>query len=432
MTWIIIALVSLVLSALFSGTEMAFVTADRVRMEIDVKRGGIISRIINRFYARADFFISSVLVGNNIMLVVYGMAAAALLEPWITAHITDNQAGVLLVQTLVSTAVILITGEFIPKSLFGVNPNVSLKLFALPVYFFYLLFYPLSLFAAWLSNVLMRLLGVKQKQSGLRLLSVGDLNDYLEETIDTMEEKRTTVESEVKIFQNALDFSTTRLRDCMTPRNELVAVNVDSVDRPRLVDLFMKTGRSKVILYRDDIDNIIGYLHVRDLFVPGDDWRTHIRPLLYAPENLLANKMMRRLLQQKRSMAVVVDEFGGTAGIVTFEDLVEEIFGDIQDEHDTSSPEHRCVAPGVYELAGRCEIAEINEIYHLDLPESDDYQTVAGYILHSTGTIPEEGATVMLGPWRFDILKRSDTRLELLRLSGVIPTDSNTAPENKE
>ncbi len=417
--WIVITVVSLFFSALFSGTEMAYVTADRVRVEIDIKRGGMISRIIKRFYANAEFFISSILVGNNVMLVIYGMGAAALLDAPL-ARLTDNEAVILLAQTIISTAVILLTGEFIPKTIFKINPNSSLKIIAIPVYLFYLLLYPLSLLASALSKGLMRLVGAKDSNKRLSLISIGDLNDYLEETIDTMEEKKTRVENEVKIFQNALDFSSTHLRDCMIPRNEIIAVDFESATRESLCELFMSTGRSKILVYRDDIDNIVGYVHVRELFDTASDWRQHLMPVLYGPENLLANKMMRRLLQQKRSIAIVIDEFGGTAGLVTLEDLVEEIFGDIQDEHDSTKLTSRCVVPGVYEFSGRCEIAEINEIYNLDIPEDESYQTLAGYILESTGSIPEAGESVVIDERRFDIIKKSATRLELIRLT--LPT----------
>ncbi len=420
MTWLIIALVSLLFSGLFSGTEMAFVTSDRVRMEIDVKRGGILARIINRFYANSEFFISTILVGNNIMLVIYGMGAAALIEPWLE-KLGLGQTLVLLGQTLISTAVILITGEFVPKTVFGVNPNRSLKIVALPIYIFYIVLYPISLLATWLSRLLMKILGVKDTKPRLRVLSIGDLNEYLDSTIDELEEKNTEVEHEVKIFRNALDFSSTRLRDCMTPRNELVAVNIDSTDRDQLVKLFTESGRSKIIVYRENIDNITGYIHVRELFEPESDWHEHIRPVLYAPENLLANKMMRRMLQQKKSVAAIVDEFGGTAGLVTLEDLVEEIFGDIEDEHDRTGLTSRQLSDGVWEFSGRCEIADINEQFHLDLPEDDAYQTIAGLILHETGTIPEEDSQVAIGPYRFDIIRKSATRLELIRVSLLAP-----------
>ena len=422
-TWIIIAVVSLMFSALFSGTEIAFVTSDRVRTEIDNKRGGVISGIVNRFYSHSEFFISTILVGNNIMLVVYGMGAAALIEPWLTGTCgISSEFVVLLCQTLISTAVILLTGEFIPKTVFRINPNNSLRLVALPVYLFYIVLYPISMFTAWLSKMIMRLVGVKGENTRLQLLSVTDLNDYLEETIDNLEERQKTVENEVKIFQNALDFSHTHLRDCMLPRNEIVAVDYDTT-RAELSALFTSSGRSKIIVYREDIDAIEGYIHVSELFDPNADWHDHIKPVLYAPETLLANKMMRRLLQEKRSIAIVVDEFGGTAGMVTLEDLVEEIFGDIEDEHDKGGLTLRTVAPDVYEISGRYEVPELNDRLHLDIPEDEQYQTLAGYILFSTGTIPSQGDVVELGNLQMEIMKKSASRLELIRLT-KIPANS--------
>jgi len=414
LTWIIITAISLVLSGFFSGTEMAFVTADRVRTAVDVRRGGFVSALVKHFYAKSEFFISTILVGNNVVLVIYGMGAAKMLEPWLESAL-HSEFLVLLSQTLISTAVILLTGEFIPKTVFGINPNSSLRVMSVPIAIFYVVLYPVSLLATFLSNMLMRIVGAKTQGSRISLISVGDLNDYLEEAIDSMEEKKDTVENEVKLFQNALDFSTTHVRDCMIPRNEIVAVPYDT-PTAALSALFTSTGRSKIIVYRDDIDDIAGYIHVSELFVPEDDWQRHIKPVLYAPENLLANVMMRRLLQQKRSIAIVVDEFGGTSGFLTLEDLVEEIFGDIQDEHDKSGFMARTVEPGVYEVSGRCEIAWLNENLHLDIPEDDSYQTLAGYLLHSTGTIPQAGAPIVLGNLSFEVLKKSATRLELIRI----------------
>lgn len=263
----------------------------------------------------------------------------------------------------------------------------------------------------------MRIAGVKDARKRMHLISIGDLNDYIEETIDDMEEQQQTVEHEVKIFHNALDFSSTHVRDCMIPRNEIVAINIETGTRQQLVDLFISTGRSKVIVFRDDIDTILGYIHVSELFDPEADWKEHIKPVIYAPENLMANIMMQRLLQQKRSIAIVVDEFGGTAGMLTLEDLMEEICGNIEDEHDNSGLTERETAPGVFELSGRCEIAELNERFNLDIPEDDSYQTIAGYILNATGKIPAQGETVLIEPYSFDILKKSANRIELIRLT---------------
>ncbi len=413
--WITITLVSLILSGLFSGVEMAFVTSDRVRVELDVNRGGIIGRIINCFYSHTELFISTILVGNNIVLVVYGMGAAALIEP-LLAQVWNNEAFVLFGQTIISTLVILLTGEFLPKTVFGINPNSSLKVMALPMSLFYIILYPISSFTSWLSRMLMRIVGVEDKDKQIHFISIGDLGDYIEESIDDMEEKQQEVDNEVKIFRKAIDFSTTHVRDCMIPRNEIVAINIETGTRDQLVEMFTDTGRSKIIVYRDDIDTIIGYIHVSELFDPTADWKEHIKPVLYTPENLFANKMMRRLLQQKRSIAIVVDEFGGTAGMLTLEDLMEEICGNIEDEHDKSGLIAREVEPGVYEFSGRCEIADINERFGLEIPEDDAYQTIAGYILHSTGAIPAQGEAVMIGVDKFDIIKKSANRLELIRL----------------
>ena len=356
------------------------------------------------------------------------MGAAALLEPWIEEHISSNQAVILILQTIISTLVILFTGEFLPKSVFRINPNTSLKISALPVYFFYIVLYPISWFTSWLSKMLMKMAGVKAENAPLGVLSITDLNDYLETKIDDLENpQETEVEKEVKIFHNALDFSTTQLRDCMAPRNELVAVDIDTTTRAELSDLFTSSGRSKILVYHDDIDNVVGYVHVSELFDPASDWKEHIKEVLYAPETLLANTMMRRLLSEKRSMAVVVDEFGGTAGLVTLEDLVEEIFGDIQDEHDKNGIIATEIERGVFEFSGRIEVRTLRDDFRLDIPEEDEYQTLAGYIIHETGSLPAQGETIEIDGLSFTIKSRSATRLDLIRIT--VPKDSNNEVE---
>lgn len=417
-TWIIITIVSLLFSALFSGIEIAFITSDRVRTELDVKAGGPISTALNLFYRHSGFFISTILVGNNIMLVIYGMGAAMLLEEPLRDHFHSDMV-VLILQTLISTLIILLTGEFLPKTIFRINPNISLRIFAVPMMLIYYLLYPISWFSTWLSKILMKVCGVSDDDTAYGLLTVGDLNEYIERTIDTVEESKQTLENEVKIFHNALDFSTTHLRDCMTPRNEIFAVDIDSTDREELSKLFTTSGRSKILVYKDDIDNILGYIHVSELFQPDIDWKQQLKEVIFAPETVLANKMMRRLLSEKRSIAIVVDEFGGTAGMVTLEDLVEEIFGDIQDEHDHSRFVARRLPDGSFEFSGRAEIETINDAYDLDIPESDEYQTLAGYILCETGSIPEEGDIVILGSLKFEIIKKSATRLELITVTPI-------------
>lgn len=417
-SWLILTLISLAFSALFSGIEIAFVTSDRVRIELDVQKGGFVGRALNLFYSKSEFFISTILVGNNIVLVIYGMGAAKMIEPWLESWL-DNQALVLLAQTLISTGIILLTGEFFPKTIFRINPNRSLRLFAPLVAIIYYILYPISLFTTWLSTLLMRMFGVENHNPALGAISLGDLNEYIEQTIDEQTEEKAEVENEVKIFHNALDFSETHLRDCMIPRNEIVAVDIDETSRQQLSELFTSSGRSKIIVYREDIDNVLGYIHVSELFQPECDWREHLKPVVYAPETLMANKMMRRLLAEKRSIAIIVDEFGGTAGMVTLEDLVEEIFGDIQDEHDTTRLVERTIAPDTYEFSGRIEIEYLNDKYHLDIPEDDEYQTLAGYILCKTGQIPAVGAVVELDNFRLEVVEKSANRLELIRLTVI-------------
>lgn len=422
-TWLIVASVSLVFSGLFSGTEIAYITADRVRVELDVKNGGLISRLIGRFYRDEDLFISTILVGNNVMLVIYGMGAAYLIEDAWLACYNLNKALLLLISTLISTCVILLVGEFLPKTMFRINPHTSLKVFALPIGLFYLVLLPVSMFSSWLSKSLMRLFGIRISGKPSGMLSVGDLSQYLEQSIDDVNPERAPVETEVKMFHNALDFSTTHLRDCMLPRNEIVAVNISTTTRDDLVALFIRSGRSKIVVYDEDIDNVLGYIHVSELFDPANDWTGHVKPVIFVPETLLANKLMRRLLSEKRSMAIIVDEFGGTAGLVTLEDLVEEIFGDIRDEHDTTGEPVREVEPGVYECSGRVEVETLRTVYHIDIPEDDAYQTLAGYILFNTGTIPAKDENLRIGHHLFRIVQRTATRLELIRITEVAESD---------
>ena len=420
MSWLIIAIISLLLSAMFSGVEIAFVSADRVRAELDTHKGGLSAKIIDRYFSRPDFFISTLLVGNNIVLVIYGMAGAALLDPWLKTFCA-NEALVLLMQTLITTGIIIITGEFFPKTLFRINPNTSLMITSVPMSLFYFLLYPVSLFTTWLSRMLMRLAGVRHSGETESALSVGDLNDYIERTIDQQQASSSAdsdnqIEHEVKIFHNAIDFSSIHLRDCMIPRNEIVAVPIKSTSREELSALFTSSGRSKILVYDDDIDSVLGYIHVSELLRPGVDWTESLKPVLFAPESLMANKMMRRLLAEKRSLAVVVDEFGGTSGMVTLEDLVEEILGDIQDEHDRSNVVARRLSDGLFEFSGRVEIQQMREQFGIDITESDDYQTLAGYILYCTGTIPTQGDEVEISPYRFRIISSSATKLELIQV----------------
>ncbi len=418
-TPLIIALIALLCSAFFSGIEIAFVSSNKVRAEIEMARGGFINRILNIFYRNREMLISTLLIGNNIANIVYSMAMANLLtkplEQWV-----HNEAALLLVQTLIATVIILIFGEFVPKSIFRIDPNRSLRTASVPLYMVYLVLYPISRFTEWMSAMLMKLFGIKIDTSRVRLLTVDELDAYLQENIDKHEDENKTVEREVKIFENALDFSDTRLRDCMVPRNEIVAVDVKDTTRDDLVKLFTQSGLSKIVVYKENIDDVIGFIQVSELFVTDIDWKTRIKPVLFAPESLLARKMMQQLMDEKRSMAIVIDEFGGTSGMVTLEDLVEEIFGEIEDEHDRNHLIARQLSDTSYEFSGRMEIEEINERFHLDIPESDDYQTLAGYLLNENEAIPNVGEVFDLPPYRFTVERKTAARIELIRID-ILP-----------
>ena len=418
-TPLIIALIALLCSAFFSGIEIAFVSSNKVRAEIEMARGGFINRILNIFYRNREMLISTLLIGNNIANIVYSMAMANLLtkplEQWV-----HNEAALLLVQTLIATIIILIFGEFVPKSIFRIDPNRSLRTASVPLYMVYLVLYPISRFTEWMSAMLMKLFGIKIDTSRVRLLTVDELDAYLQENIDKHEDENKTVEREVKIFENALDFSDTRLRDCMVPRNEIVAVDVKDTTRDDLVKLFTQSGLSKIVVYKENIDDVIGFIQVSELFVTDIDWKTRIKPVLFAPESLLARKMMQQLMDEKRSMAIVIDEFGGTSGMVTLEDLVEEIFGEIEDEHDRNHLIARQLSDTSYEFSGRMEIEEINERFHLDIPESDDYQTLAGYLLNENEAIPNVGEVFDLPPYRFTVERKTAARIELIRID-ILP-----------
>lgn len=416
LTLSIMTLVSMIFSAFFSGMEIAFISSNSVRIKIDVEKKGLINSLISLFYRHKEMFITTMLVGNNIMLVIYGMGMAGLLAPYLKEIFNGNEAIVLITQTIISTIIILITGEFFPKTIFRINPNSSLRTFSLPLYIIYVILYPITWFSTKLSSALMRLFKIKINEQTFGAITVGELDAYLQENIETHEEENNEVEREVKIFQNALDFSDTHLRDCMIPRNEIVAVNIDTIERDALSDLFTQSGFSKIIVYHDDIDNVLGYIHVSELFTPENNWKKCIKPVLFAPETMLANKMMQNLLKQKRSMAIVVDEFGGTAGMVTLEDLVEEIFGEIEDEHDHSRLIAQEVEEGIYEFSGRIEIEEINERFPLEIEENDEYQTLAGYILYNLEAIPQVGETFMINDYTFSVIKLDGARIDLIRL----------------
>lgn len=411
-----IVVVAIIFSALFSGSEIAFVQSSKVRMEIDATRGGIVDKIIKGFSENEDMFISTLLVGNNVVLVIYGIALSAIINPTLERYFEYNEALVLISNTIFSTLVILLLGEFIPKTTFRINPNLSMRIFALPLYLIYLALYPISWFVSIISKGLMKIFGIESDEEAKSRLTMDELDDYIQQSIDEKREDE-TVENEVKIFRKAIDFKDTEISECMIPRNEIVAVPLAGTTREQLIKVFQATGLSKVVVYRGDIDDIAGYIHISELFNPSVDWRRKLKPVIFTPETMLANKMMRRMMSEKRTLAMVVDEFGGIAGLVTLEDIVEEIFGEIEDEHDVKKIVARKINDTTFEFSGRMEISAINEEYGLDIKEEDGYHTLSGYILDRLQAFPAQGDKFDIGDLSFTILKMTASRIELVRIS---------------
>lgn len=407
-------LISLAFSAFFSGMEIAFISSNKLRFELDKKNATFSSRILALFYRNPNQFISTMLVGNNIALVVYGLQMAFILEPYI-AKLVDNEALIVLFQSIISTLIILFTGEFIPKTIFRLNPNFSLNLFALPLLLAYVILYPISKFSSFLSFLMLKIGGVKNiKDTSIRSLGKVDLDYFIQQSLEEVP-VNSTMDKEVKIFQNALDFSNVRIKDCIVPRTEIVACDM-TTSVGELKSKFIETGLSKILIYKENIDDIAGYIHSSELFSFPENWTTVIRTVPIVPETMAANKLMKLLMQDKKSLAVVVDEFGGTSGIVTLEDLVEEIFGEIEDEHDIKSYIARKVSDNEYLISGRMEIDTLNEKFSLDIPESDDYVTIAGFILHYYEKFPKLNETIAIGRFNFKIIKVTTTKIELVRM----------------
>ncbi|MDO4185223.1 MAG: hemolysin family protein [Bacteroidales bacterium] len=411
---IIYILIVIALSAFFSGMEIAFVSVDKLRLEVD-KKPGVISSILSFFFRHPNEFISTMLVGNNIVLVVYGMLMAQVIETYWLAGVSMNQFALLLLETVVSTLIILVTGEFLPKTLFKINPNLMMRVFALPLFIFYIVLYPISRLSSGLSYIFLRLFGMPvNKEASDKAFGRVDLDYFVTSSIENAENED-ELDTEVKIFHNAMDFSTVKIRDCIVPRTEIVAVDLtDSMNK--LMSEFIESGISKVIVYDGNIDNVVGYVHSSEMFRNPTDWHQSIKKIPIVPETMSAHKLMTIFMQEKKSIAVVVDEFGGTAGIVSLEDLVEEIFGDIEDEHDNTSYICKQVGEHEYLLSGRMEIEKVNETLDLDLPESDDYITVGGLILDAYQSFPKLHDVVTVGRYEFKMIKITATKIEIVRL----------------
>lgn len=415
MTNLIIGLIiTMMFSAFFSGMEIAFVSSNRLRAEMDREKGGIAQRAIEMFYRHPNNFVSTMLVGNNIALVIYGILFARIFDATLFSSLSDGAR--VTADTLLSTAVVLFTGEFLPKTIFKSSPNTMLTVFAVPAYICYVVLYPISRFSTQVSRILLRLVGIKMpKETDDKEFKKVDLDYLVQSSIDNAKDDD-EIEEEVKIFHNALDFPDTKVRDCMVPRTEIIAIDIENCSLDELKRKFIESGHSKIVVYREDIDHIIGYIHSSELFKPIEDISDHIQTMPYVPETMAAQKLMQTFLQQKKSLGVVIDEFGGTSGLVSLEDIVEEIFGDIEDEHDNTKYVAKQLNDNEYIISARLEIEKVNEMFNIELPESDDYMTVGGLILHEYQSFPKLNELVRIGRFEFKIIKNTQTKIELVRL----------------
>ena len=408
-------LLTMAFSAFFSGTEIAFVSSNRMLFEVDKERHGLSTRLINFFYRHPNDFVSTMLVGNNVVLVIYGILIARLFDNSI--FLGYAPAFTVPADTILSTVIMLFTGEFLPKIFFKSNPNGLMNLFSPVAFLFYIILWPISRLATFLSKLLLRLFGVKlEREDNDEEFSKVDLDYLVQSSIDNAK-SGDEIDDEVKIFQNALEFSETKVRDCMIPRTEINAVEYQCTVE-ELMQKFVESGNSKIIVYKDDIDHIEGYIHSSEMFkLAGKDWHQSIRTMPFVPETMAAQKLMKTFLQSKKSLGVVVDEFGGTSGIVSLEDIVEEIFGDIEDEHDSNKYVAKKINDNEYLLSARLEIDKVNDMFNLDLPEDDDYKTIGGYILNFYQSFPKLNEVIKIDHFSFKIIKSTMTKIELVKLT---------------
>lgn len=410
---IVYILATMVLSAFFSGMEIAFVSSNRMLAEME-KDKFVLSRLpLKIFYKYPNNLVSTMLVGNNIVLVVYGILIAKLFDSTIFSGLEPSVTVPL--DTVLSTTIVLFTGEFLPKSIFKSNANRLLTAFAFPAFIFYILLWPISKLSTTLSHVLMRIAGVKVERGSVdEIFSKIDLDHLVQSSIEKAKDE-SQIDDDVKIFQNALEFPDTKVRDCMVPRTEICAVEYDS-SVADLKNAFIESGKSKIIVYREDIDHIIGYIHSSEMFRDADNWHNGIQNMPFVPETMPANKLMQTFMQKKKTLGVVIDEFGGTNGIVSLEDIVEEIFGDIEDEHDNSNYVAKQISKNEFILSARLEIDKVNEKFNVKLPESEEYMTIGGLILNYYQSFPKLNEVVTIGDFEFKIVKNTMTKIELVRL----------------
>lgn len=414
MNEIAIILVSLFCIALFTGSEAAFLSSNKLFFELDRKRRTLISYILGLFYRYSSLFLISLSIASAVSVIVFSLQAHVLLYDWLRAY-PGGDIWALLPEIALISVVVILFGRFIPQLVFTLNPYLSLYIVALPLYLICLLLLPVSLLFLSIAKVVCRLFCASGTgHFNEKALDRGDLGDFIRETIKQSPENA-SLETEVRIFRNALDFSRVRLKDCMVPRTEIVALDVEA-DKSELLSRFIETGLSKILIYNESIDNIVGYIHSAEMFANPGHWQKGIKSVPIAPETMAANKLMKVLMQEKKTIAIVVDEFGGTSGIVTLEDLVEEIFGDFEDEHDTTNYVAKKISDTEFVLSGRMEVDKVNEMFGLDIPESDEYQTIAGLILFSHQRFPQFNEPVAIDRFLFTVVKKTAAKIELVKL----------------
>lgn len=425
---VLIIVISLICSAFFSGMEIAFVSANRIHIEIEKKQGGALGKVLSKLTASPSNFITTMLIGNNIALVVYAYYMGEILVAWfeqllptdlhlLHALLTDFS---LLTQTVISTIIILLTAEFLPKVLFQIYSNTLLRAFVVPAYIFYLFFWPITAGVMFISNLILKVFFKSTGDTVQLSFTKLELGDYINEQLETVEQED-EVDSEIQIFQNALEFSEVKARDVMVPRTEITAVELH--DSPKnLTKLFAESGYSKIVVYKDTIDNIIGYVHSYELFKRPKTIKSILMPVEFVPETMLIHGILNVLTKKRKSMAVVLDEYGGTSGLLTVEDIIEELFGEIEDEHDVTDLCEEQMGPNMYKFSARLEVDYLNERYRLELPESDEYGTLGGMILNETEDIPKQDTEIRLGHFIFRILEVSNTKIDLVTLE-VLSSD---------
>lgn len=419
MNQLMVIILMLLLAAFFAGMEIAFLSSNKLRLELDRKQGLFSSRIIGIFQERSGHYIATIQLGNNIAIVIYGILMARWLGPAI-GKVISSEGGILAVQTVISTLIILVLAEFLPKTLVRINPNFALRIMSFPLFLVFVVLYPVSSVIHWLSNLILKtMLRVDSvNQYDNMVFGKVDLNNLIDESHDIKGDTSSEEKDEIKLFQNALDFSNVRVRDCMIPRNEIVAFNIhDTVDGLR--QQFIESGFSKMLIYDDQIANLVGYVTSKDLFKNPPTVASMMIGVSYVPETMPAHKLLKKFIQEHKSMAVVVDEFGGISGILTIEDIMEEIFGEIDDEHDVDEFIEKNPEKGQYFFSGRLEIDYLNEKYNLELPESDEYDTLAGYIISHHQNIPKLNDKIITEKYEIRILKVSRTRIELVQLKSL-------------